>query len=313
MESMKQQKYFLSIALFIGILTSSCSSESTSTIDVNEQLQSGSVDEVTNGIDNNTAYDTSALINHYTCSEETKIHAEKSVDFEGLCQSLLEVESLFFDRFGSEPVSGDYNNNRDLYIYKDRDSYLATGFNASSYGKYIEQDPSDPDSHGEIYSYLLDSGNVKNQSHEYIHYLDGRFNKDGDYHATDMAAWWTEGIAEYMQHLHWQSPSTFIKQSISQYGSDFSLETIFSLTKDDYKTDYFNLLYDGGNVALCFFIQEEPRALTTLLSYSRSGNWSAWVTELDRLASVYGDKFDVFVKDVVTDKKVCHLNALKAD
>lgn len=307
---MKQHKHFLSIVLFLGIITSSCSSETTSKTDVNEPLQSSNADKVT---DNNTAYDTSELINQYACTDEINIYAQIPVNFEDICQSLNEVDILFSERFGSVPVIGDYNNHRDLYIYKDRESYLAKDFNASSYGKYIEQDPSDSDSHGEIYSYLLDSGNVKNQSHEYIHYLDGRFNKDGDYHATDMAAWWTEGLAEYMQHLHWGVASTYIKESIRYYGEDFSLKTIFALTKDDYKTDFFNLVYDGGNVALCYFLQEEPAALTTLLSHSRSGNWSAWVSELDNLASIYGADFDLFVSDIFTDKKVCHLNESKTD
>ncbi len=85
------------------------------------------------------------------------------------------------------------------------------------------------------------------------------------------------------------------------------------MTKDDYKTDFFNLVYDGGNVALCYFLQEEPIALTTLLSYSRSGNWSAWMSELDNLASLYGEDFDIFVSDIFTDKKVCHLNVPKTD
>lgn len=305
------KKNFLLTTLFLGMLTSSCSNESTPQSQENESLPPTNV--IANETDNNTAYDTSELGYQYACTNETHIYAQSSVDFDDICQSLAEVEVLFFEAFGTAPVSGDLNNNRDLYIYADRKSYLDKGFNASSYGKYIEQDPSDADSHGEIYSYLLDSGNVKNQSHEYIHYLDGRFNKDGDYHATDMAAWWTEGIAEYMQHLHWGVPSSFIKESISYYGGDFSLKTIFTLTKDDYKTDYFNLVYDGGNVALCYFLQEEPQAINTLLSYSRSGNWSAWANELDSLAAIYGENFDIFVDNILADEKVCHLSILNTE
>jgi len=304
-------KHLLSTSLLLALITSSCSSESTSPTELNVTTPPLNDPTTTPPLENNTAYDTSELINQYACNDETHIYAQIPVDSEDICQNLLEVEALFYERFGSIAVVGDFNNNRDLYIYQDRQSYLAKGFSASSYGKYIEQDPSDPSNHGEIYSYLLDSGNVKNQSHEYIHYLDGRFNKDGDYHATDMAAWWTEGVAEYMQHLHWGVASTFIKESISYYGGDFSLKTIFSLTKDDYKTDFFNLVYDGGNVALCYFLQEEPQALNTLLLHSRSGNWSAWASELDRLASIYSDDFDVFVSDIFNDKQVCHINIAK--
>jgi len=309
------QKKLLSSIIFLGIITSSCSNETSTKSHLGD-----SVNEITNVPENNvendptsnTAYDTSELSFQYTCNPETHIYAQVPVPFEEICQSLTELEVLFFEHFGSTPILGDHNNNRDLYIYKDRESYLAQDFNVSSYGKYIEKDPNDIDSHGEIYSYLLDNGNVKNQNHEYIHYLDGRFNKEGDYYATDMAAWWTEGVAEYMQHLHWGVASTFIKESIKYYGGDFSLKTIFSLTKSDYKTDYFNLVYDGGNVALCFFLQEEPEAISTLLSYSRSGNWSAWASELDKLSTVYGESFDAFVKDIFAGKKVCHLNDHKA-
>ncbi|NQZ08828.1 MAG: collagenase [Algicola sp.] len=256
----------------------------------------------------NSFYDTSKLGNQHSCNSETTLYAESTVDGADICQSLSEVEVLFAERFGSVPVVGDNNNHRDLFIYKDRDSFLDVGISSGSYGIYIEQDPGDANSNGEVYSYLLDSGNVTNQSHEYSHYLDGRFNKDGDYHATDKAAWWTEGVAEYMQHLHWGSASSFAIESISYYGRDFSLKTIFSLTKDDYNTGFFDLLYDGGNIALCYFLQEKPGAMDTLLSHSRSGNWSAWSTELDNLEATYGDDFDDFVDDIYDGNKVCHVD-----
>jgi hypothetical protein len=256
----------------------------------------------------NSAYDTSKLSNQYSCNSETTLYGESAVDGADICESLTEVEVLFAERFGTVPVVGDNNNHSDLFIYKDRDSYLDVGLSSSSYGKYIEQDPSNANSNGEVYSYLLDSGNVKNQSHEYTHYLDGRFNKDGDYNATDKAAWWTEGAAEYMQHLHWGSASSFVNDSIAYYGRDFSLKTIFSLTKDDYNTDFFNLVHDGGNIALCYFLQEKPGAMDTLLSHSRSGNWSAWSTELNNLEATYCDDFDGFVDVIFDGSKVCHVD-----
>lgn len=261
----------------------------------------------------NSAYDTSELTNQYSCNSETKIYSQVSVDSNKICQSLSEVEVLFAERFGNSPVPGDNNNNSDLFIYQDRDAYLDVGHTSSSYGKYIEQDPDNVNSNGEVYSYQLDSGNVKNQSHEYSHYLDGRFNKDGDYNATDKAAWWTEGLAEYMQHLHWGSAQSYVFESIAYYGQDFSLKTIFSLTKDDYNTDFFNLVYDGGNVALCYFLQEEPGAMDTLISHSRSGNWSAWSSELDNLESTYGDDFDTFVDDIYDGSKICHEDTITGD
>jgi len=298
-------------AIVLACLSVSCSSDSPSE---SKQMQTVTENNVNPPITTmNSAYDTSLLINQYSCTSETSIYSQTLIDFAGICQSLKEVEDLFVQRFGNTPIVGDNNNNRDFYIYQDRESYLKVGFNTSSYGKYIEQDPSDRDSHAEIYSYLLESGNVKNQSHEYIHYLDGRFIKDGDYYATDIAAWWTEGLAEYMQHLHWGSASSLVKESISYYGSDFSLSTIFSLTKDDYKTDYFDLVYDGGNVALCYFIQEEPEAIKILISHSRSGNWSAWSSELDTLASMYGEDFKTFVNDVLNDNKFCHIDTYGND
>ena len=309
---MMKPKRLCLTALLLGILTCSCSSDSPSKMKEADYLP------LSNGIDNSavdygskvandTAYNTTALVNQYKCNNNTIIHAETRLNFKDICQKLVEVELLFFEYFGSTPAIGDINLNRNLYVYKDRDSYLAVGFNASSYGKYIEKNPTGLDSRGEIYSYLLNTGEIKNLSHEYIHYLDGRFNKEGDYHATDIAAWWTEGLAEYLQHRYWHNPSSFIKKSISYYGENFSLKTIFSLTKDDYKTDFFNLVYDGGNVALCYFLQEEPSALKPLLSYSRTGDWSAWSNELANLDAIYSEDFTVFVNDILNDKKFCHV------
>ncbi|MCJ8321159.1 MAG: collagenase [Colwellia sp.] len=258
----------------------------------------------------NSFYDTSALTIKHNCTSETTLYSEAAINSADICEGLSEVEVLFGERFGTSPVPGDKNNNLDFFIYQDRDSYEDANISPNSFGIYIEQDPSDANSNGELYSTPFTSGNIQNQSHEYTHYLDGRFNKDGDYHATDQAAWWTEGLAEYMQHLHWGNPSDYVKSTISSFGRDFSLETIFSLTKDDYNTNNYDLLYDGGNIVLCYFIQEEAGALDTLISHSRAGNWSAWSSELDNLESTYGDDFDDFVDDIYDDTKVCHLDTI---
>ena len=71
---------------------------------------------------------------------------------------------------------------------------------------YLEGDPSNPDNQANFVAYEASYANadhyVWNLEHEYVHYLDGRFNLYGDFNApTADIVWWSEGVAEYVSLL----------------------------------------------------------------------------------------------------------------
>ena len=49
----------------------------------------------------------------------------------------------------------------------------------------------------------LDEFAVWNLRHEFTHYLDGRYNVQGDFQQSSQydTIWWSEGMAEYATHL----------------------------------------------------------------------------------------------------------------
>jgi microbial collagenase len=77
------------------------------------------------------------------------------------------------------------------------------GINTNNGGMYLEGTPSDPDNQARFIAYqatwLQPSFVVWNLEHEYIHYLDGRYNQWGSFSdQPDNLVWWGEGLAEYL-------------------------------------------------------------------------------------------------------------------
>ncbi|TMP65109.1 collagenase, partial [Pseudoalteromonas sp. S1609] len=80
------------------------------------------------------------------------------------------------------------------------------GFNTNNGGMYLEGDPSVVGNQANFIAYEANYANAEhfvwNLEHEYVHYLDGRFDLYGDFNSpTEDVVWWSEGVAEYIANL----------------------------------------------------------------------------------------------------------------
>tara|TARA_R110002124_G_scaffold108098_2_gene260687 strand:- start:2250 stop:4895 length:2646 start_codon:yes stop_codon:yes gene_type:complete len=139
---------------------------------------------------------------------EIEIHTflEESKAYE-LYLALREAKANFFKLTkNTSAIDTDPNEVIKMYIFKSEENYENLGsmfFNipTSNGGIYIE-------SAGSLYTYDRESETLPLDmllKHEYVHYLDGRYNIHGTYGelefydwSTGIYSWWTEGLANYV-------------------------------------------------------------------------------------------------------------------
>nr|WP_051488316.1 collagenase [Salinivibrio socompensis] len=129
------------------------------------------------------------------------------------CESLHQKEGAFHQTVNSgyQAVADDLNDSVEVVVfdnptdYKTYSSFLF-GNSTDNGGQYLEGNPAAPDNQARFIAYRNDDGqslSIWNLEHEYVHYLDGRFNMYGDFNDVlrhGHTVWWLEGFAEYMAH-----------------------------------------------------------------------------------------------------------------
>ena len=155
--------------------------------------------------------ESAVLAGNHTCSDTLKIRFEEPIadqNLDSICQSLAAEEVLFHQKFNQPaPVKNDNNTDLEVVIFSSSTEYQNYagkffGINTDNGGMYLEGEPSSNNNQARFIAFQatwLPEFTVWNLEHEYVHYLDGRFNQWGSF--SDQPAnsvWWGEGIAEYL-------------------------------------------------------------------------------------------------------------------
>ncbi|KAB0669194.1 collagenase [Aeromonas veronii] len=151
----------------------------------------------------------------HTCSPTLRLRAQDltQAQAEGICRELGDEEQRFHQQMetGWRPVADDHNEALELVIFNSsadwgRYGSALFGVSTDNGGIYIEGDPARPGNQARFFAYEAEwkrpAFQVWNLRHEYVHYLDGRFNQYGSFghYPLNRTTWWAEGIAEYIAH-----------------------------------------------------------------------------------------------------------------
>lgn len=156
--------------------------------------------------------ESTVLSGNHICSDTLKIRFQAPISQQNLtqiCSSLASKEVHFHQMFStSAPVANDENEDLEVVIFKSSTDYQNFagdffGINTNNGGMYLEGTPSDPNNQARFIAYqatwLQPAFVVWNLEHEYIHYLDGRYNQWGSFSdQPENLVWWGEGLAEYL-------------------------------------------------------------------------------------------------------------------
>ncbi|WP_438833913.1 collagenase [Aeromonas oralensis] len=152
----------------------------------------------------------------HTCSPTLRLRAQDltMAQAEGICRELGAEEQQFHQQMetGWQPVADDHNEALELVVFnssadwKRYGSALFGGVSTDNGGIYLEGDPARPGNQARFFAYEAEwkrpAFQVWNLRHEYVHYLDGRFNQYGSFghYPLNRTTWWSEGLAEFIAH-----------------------------------------------------------------------------------------------------------------
>ncbi|WP_422459680.1 MULTISPECIES: collagenase [unclassified Endozoicomonas] len=238
-----------------------------------------------------------ALVFNHTCSKTLKVRSQNMTvaQAEWICDQLSEQEEYFHNKLRTnfQPVANDLNDDLELVIFntaKDYKMYAGLLFNISTDngGMYLEGAPEKPDNQARFIAYEADwlrpEFHVWNLRHEYVHYLDGRFNMAGDFRrstSTD-TIWWIEGLGEYISHRN-EYPEAVSLARTKQY----PLSTVF---RNSYSSGT-TLIYRWGYLAVRFMFERHPSEISEMLSLTRSNDYKAYRAWIDRIGKLHDDEW----------------------
>ena len=249
---------------------------------------------------------TQALSQNYSCSNTIKIRSQNmtAAQHAAACDAMGAEEGLFHTKLATNntPVADDNNSFLQVNIFDSSDDYskyagVIFGINTNNGGMYLEGDPSVVGNQANFIAYEASYAKadhyVWNLEHEYVHYLDGRFDLYGNFNSpTEDIVWWSEGVAEYVANLN---DNDAAKATISD-GSRYTLAQVFATNYDGFDQDR---IYRWGYLAVRFMFERHNDEINTMLAHTRVGDWSAYKAKTVQWANSYENEFVQWCDDLV--------------
>lgn len=249
----------------------------------------------------------------YTCSNSVQIlYNEMTAEqTSSACQALASEENYFHEQLetAQTPVKDDHNTQLNVNIFNSNGDYNKyAGFifdiDTNNGGVYLEGEPSKVGNVANFVAFQLapdesshPTHRVWNLEHEFIHYLDGRYNLYGNVEApTEPVVWWTEGIAEYIS----KKTENVQASQTAKDGSTYTLGAIFETNYDDADQDQ---VYHWSYLAVRFMFEKHKQDLNQMLNHTRSGNWSAYKTLTQNWSSTKQEEFKDWLCEKNTEGK----------
>ncbi|WP_368164003.1 collagenase [Aeromonas sp. R6-2] len=242
----------------------------------------------------------------HECGPTLRIRAQDMTE-QQLIESCaaLATEEQYFHRMlktRNRPLPGDVNDALEVVVFDDYANYsryagVIYGIATNNGGMYLEGDPGQPGNQARFIaheaSWLRPQFSVWNLKHEYVHYLDGRFNMAGDFaRATRLpTVWWIEGLAEYLSLGNDNAKAI----EAAQVGT-YSLSTIFGNTYG--MNDYVTRAYRWGYMAVRYMFEHHRDRVDDAVAGFRAGDYDGYWSAMQDLA--YDDDFAAWAKTATT-------------
>ncbi|MEO8670909.1 MAG: M9 family metallopeptidase [Tahibacter sp.] len=243
------------------------------------------------------------------CSATLRVRSQSltSTQLDTVCSTVGGEEGYFHTtaQTGNVPVANDNNTKLEMVIFHSSTDYetysgIIFGNDTNNGGIYLEGDPSQIGNQPRFLAYeaewLRPNFEVWNLTHEYIHYLDGRFNWYGAFgdmplDAPYSAVWYIEGFAEYLSYSY----RNLVYATAVTAAANPNLFTMNQLFDSEYSTDYART-YQWGYMAVRFMFERHRDKIANLYALSRPGNYSpGYHTWLDAVRNSYNTEFHDWV------------------
>ncbi|MFB9246536.1 collagenase [Massilia antarctica] len=244
----------------------------------------------------------------YTCSPSLRIRAQEmtTAQLQSSCAILQKEEGYFHDMLQSNrvPVANDKNTSLELVVFDDYANYskyasVIYDIDTNNGGMYLEGNPASATNQARFIaheaSWLRPAFSVWNLEHEYVHYLDGRFDMAGDFSAAvaKPSVWWIEGVAEYLS-LRNNNQQSIDKARTGTY----KLSDIFGNTYS--MADYTDRAYRWGYMATRFMVEKHRNDVDAVVGKFRVGDYDGYQNYMNYIGTRYDNEFASWVKTATT-------------
>ncbi|OQS10792.1 collagenase [Chromobacterium violaceum] len=249
------------------------------------------------------------LVNRYTCSPTIHIRAQEMTtdQMQSSCALLQKEESYFHQMLQTrnQPVANDNSTSLEVVVFDDYNNYskyagVIYGISTDNGGMYLEGNPADPNNQARFIaheaSWLRPVFKVWNLEHEYIHYLDGRFDMYGDFAAATQqpTVWWIEGLAEYLSLRNDNQTAIDVAKT-----GNYKLSQIFGNTYD--MPDYVTRAYRWGYMATRFMFERHRADVDAMLPLFRKGDYAGgYMGMMRQIGSRYDGEFASWAQSATT-------------
>ena len=233
-------------------------------------------------------------VSHVCSAVDVRIRGQDltAQDLATACSSLANINDRFHALLntGRTPVADDHNAHLEIIVYADWDNYdtysgLFFGNDTDNGGIYFEGDPADEDNVARFFVYVrrLPERRIWNLEHEYVHYLDGRFNLYGGFDDSHMQLWWAEGLAEYVSLGNANERAIEIAR-----GSVLMLNDLFPTTYDHGADRVYRWTY----LAIRFLFEHHADHIGRITGYLRANCLDEYQDYLkDRIGNRHDDEW----------------------
>jgi len=200
------------------------------------------------------------------------------------------------------PLANDYNDTLEMIVFRSSTDYenfsgILFGNSTNNGGVYLEGDASDPANQARFLCYqaewLEPVFEIWNLTHEYVHYLDGRFDTAGNFADLPLAApysvvWYVEGVAEYLSYTY----RALRYDAALTEAADPDRYTLTTLLDNEY-ADGGTRVYRWGYLAVRFLFERHREEIDTMLGLFRNFNYGANGYEpfVDAMRGTYDAEF----------------------
>jgi len=239
------------------------------------------------------------------CSATLRVRSQAltSAQLDTVC-SIVGAEEGYFHtqaQTNNVPVANDFNTKLEMVIFHSSTDYetysgVIFGNDTNNGGIYLEGDPSVVGNQARFLAYEAEwvrpTFDVWNLTHEYIHYLDGRFNWHGrfaDYpmDAPASAIWYIEGFAEYISYSYRNLTNG---DAVAEAGNPDTY-TLAQLFDTEYSTDYTRT-YQWGYLSTRFMFERHRDQITSLYALTRAGSYNpGYANWLNPIRTTYNAEF----------------------
>lgn len=248
------------------------------------------------------------LANRHSCGPTLRIRAQNmtATQMAEACR-IMQKEEDYFHRMlktNRQPVANDNNAALEVVVFNDYANYAKYasaiyGIGTDNGGMYLEGDPAKAGNQARFIAHQADwlkpAFKIWNLEHEFVHYLDGRFNMYGDFGASTRqpTVWWIEGIGEYLSLGNDNQAAIDAAKS-----GNYRLSQIFGNTYG--MSDYVTRAYRWGYMATRFMMERHRSEVDAMLGQFRKGDYDGYMNRIRAIGTRYDAEFAGWAQSATT-------------